>query len=203
MMWALLVSVLAAVGAVGVVSYMSARQEDEALPVLGQVTAFELTDRSGRSVGRGDLVGAPWVADFIFTRCTGICPILTSRMGELQALLHARPEVRLVSISVDPEHDTPEVLADYAGRQGADPGRWLFLTGDWQTTRRLVADGFKLAVSRADAGEAAEGELVTHSDRLVLVDARGRIRAYYHGSDDDVAIKVAEDIERLNLERPQ
>ncbi len=196
LMWAILGSVIVAVGVAGVMSVMSARTRS--LPVLGEVTDFSLTERSGRSVSLADLAGSPWVADFIFTRCTGVCPILSSRMKELQDLLHARPDVRLVSISVDPEHDTPDVLASYAERSGADPGRWLFLTGDWSATRRLVSEGFKLAVSRSEPGEVPEGELVTHSDRIVLVDREGRIRGYYHGTEEEAVERIADDLELLD-----
>jgi len=164
---------------------------------MGEVTDFTLTDRSGRSVSLSDLAGSPWVADFIFTRCTGLCPILSDHMRKLQEVLHARADVRLVSISVDPQHDTPKVLAAYAERNGADPGRWYFLTGDWVATRRLVSEGFRLAVSRGDPEEVAEGELVTHSDRMVLVDGRGRVRGYYHGTEDEAIDLLVADLELL------
>ena len=166
----------------------------------GGVPDFALTERSGQPVTRRDLDGRIWVADFIFTRCTGMCPILTSRMASLRALLdrHAdASEVRLVSFSVDPGWDTPEVLSRYAAGRGADAGRWLFLTGDRETMHRLIGDGFRLSVAEAPEGTAADGELITHSDRLVLVDRKGRIRGYYHGTEEDSAERLVEDISRL------
>jgi protein SCO1/2 len=173
-----------------------ARRQAE-LPVLGVLPAFSLTERSGRMVTRNDLMGRPWVADFIFTRCTGICPLLSARMAGLQESLAGRPDVKLVSISVDPQWDTPEVLARYADRHGADPDQWLFLTGEWDAIRKLVGEGFKLGVSRAKAGEVPDGELVTHSERLVLVDGQGRIRGYYHGTEDDSVEKLEADLQRV------
>jgi protein SCO1/2 len=173
-----------------------ARRQAE-LPVLGQLPAFSLTERSGRMVTRNDLMGRPWVADFIFTRCTGICPLLSARMAGLQEFLDGRPDVTLVSISVDPQYDTPEVLARYADRHGADPDRWLFLTGEWEAIRTLVGEGFMLGVSRAKPGEVPDGELVTHSDRLVLVDGEGRIRGFYHGTEDDSVERLEADLERV------
>lgn len=202
LIWALLAAVLVAVMLAGAWSLLSGTAP-EPPPVLGELPGFTLTASTGGPVGLDDLAGSPWVTDFIFTRCTGICPVLSGRMLELQRRLAAEkpsgglPAVRLVSISVDPQHDTPEVLAAYAERNGADRSRWLFLTGDWEEIRTLVGEGFKLGVSRGDPGEVAPGELVTHSDRMVLVDGRGRIRGYYHGTEEDSVERLMADLRRL------
>jgi cytochrome oxidase Cu insertion factor (SCO1/SenC/PrrC family) len=147
------------------------------LPVLGAVPDFALTDRDGRPVTRSDLAGAPWVADLVFTRCTLACPAMSQRMRRLDRDL---PEgVRLVSVTVDPDHDTPARLAAYAAALAAS-GRWLFLTGDREAIRHLAREGFKLAVDRVPAVDApTPGEAIVHSDRFVLVDAQGRIRGYF------------------------
>jgi protein SCO1/2 len=92
------------------------------------VPDFDLVERSNRKVTRQELTGKVWVADFIFTTCGGICPVMTSNMRKLQDKLFA--DIRLVSFTVDPTHDTPEVLTEYANRYGANKDRWLFLTGD-------------------------------------------------------------------------
>jgi len=176
------------------------RLEETSPPVLGQVPEFELTERAGGKVTRESLLGQIWIADFIFTRCTGICPLLSGRMRELQSAIAGRPGVRLVSISVDPEFDSPEVLDAYARNHGAEPGRWLFLTGGWEETRDLVGEGFRLNVSKAEPGEVPVGELVTHSDRMVLVDKRGGIRGYYHGTDDEGIEKLLADLDRVGRE---
>jgi protein SCO1/2 len=198
--WTLLGLVIAAVSVAGLWSLIP-KTPAEPLPVLGELPAFSLTESGGSAIGLEALSGRPWVADFIFTRCTGICPMLSTRMLALQEQMSASSslsEVRLVSISVDPQHDTEEVLRDYGLRNGADMDRWLFLTGEWEETRRLVGEGFKLGVSQADPAEVEEGELVTHSDRLVLVDGRGRIRGYYHGSEDDCVERILADLQRID-----
>lgn len=169
--------------------------------VLGELPDFDLTERSGARVTRASLAGRPWVADFIFTRCDGICPLLSARMSEIAKALGGRGGATLVSFSVDPDHDTPEVLAAYADRYGADPRRWLFLTGPRAEVHRLVSEGFRLSVAEAAPGAAREGELVTHSDRFVLVDGRGRIRAYYHGAEASSTRRVLDDLDRLLKER--
>lgn len=136
------------------------------LPVFGDVPDFALTDQAGRTVSKKDLAGSVWVADFIYTGCATACPALTQRMAEL------KPVVRLVTFSVDPEVDTPERLKAYAERYGAEPASWSFLTGSAEDVRKTVSEGFKLSAQKVDAD-------VFHSEKLVLVDARGRIRGYF------------------------
>jgi protein SCO1 len=116
------------------------------LPVYGSVPDFALTDQTGRPVRRADLEGKVWVTSFIFTSCPDECPLMAAQMAQLQSDLAHAPELHLVSISVDPEHDIPAVLAHYAERFNADPARWLFLTGDKQAIYRLVRDGFRLGL---------------------------------------------------------
>src|SRR6185369_16501073 len=112
-----------------------------ALPVLGTVPAFSLTERGGAPLTQNDLRGKVWVADFIFTRCPDVCPLLTSRMRDLQKTLdEARADVTLVSFTVDPGHDTPQVLQAYATAHGAGPG-WSFATGDRNVVSGLLRDG--------------------------------------------------------------
>jgi len=149
--------------------------------VLATVPDFSLIDQRGADFRSAELRGQIWVANFIFTRCTSMCPILTGEMLDLQARMAADPvgnRVRLVSFSVDPEHDRPAVLADYAASHGADPEHWTFATGERDEIWELSTRGFKLAV-----GEEPQGadDPLFHSDRLVLVDAAGRIRGYYSG----------------------
>ena len=148
------------------------------LPRLGSAPAFALVSEQGKAVARADYAGKVWIADFIFTRCGGSCPILSARMAALAGKMRDVPEVRFVSFGVDPEHDTPEVLAEYGRRLGADPARWSFLHGTRPVIRSLVKDGFKLAV---EDGPADSVEPILHSTRFVLVDAEGTIRGYYDG----------------------
>jgi protein SCO1/2 len=166
------------------------------LPDLGTVPPFSLTERSGRPFGSNDLRGHVWVADFIFTRCPDFCPALTTRMGDVQRQVAADDDpVRLVSFTVDPDHDTPAVLSDYAKRAGAGPS-WLFVTGPREALAALFRNGFKVAW--ADDGPA--GNQITHSDRFVLVDRDLRIRGYYHGTDPEDVARLVRDARALRAE---
>jgi protein SCO1/2 len=169
-------------------------------PDLGAVPEFALTERSGREVRRADLDGEPWIADFIFTRCTGMCPALSSRMAAVRRQVAAAGlRARFVSFSVDPTHDTPEVLREYARHVGADGDDWFFLTGPRDALYDLIGAGFHLSVSErgAAAVDAEGGELIAHSDRFVLVDGSGRIRGYYHGLDADMPASLLRDLAAL------
>jgi len=148
------------------------------LPVMNTVPEFTLTERSSREVRNQELAGQIWIADFVYTTCGGICPIMTQKMRTLQDKLPE--EIRLVSFSVDPETDTPAVLTEYANKFGADPKRWLFLTGNRESLYTLSKDGFKLAVENTGGTEV---EPITHSSRFAIVDRQGRIRGYYSMDD--------------------
>jgi cytochrome oxidase Cu insertion factor (SCO1/SenC/PrrC family) len=143
-----------------------------------ELAAFTMVERSGRQVSLADLAGRTLVLDFIFTTCAGPCPVMSAGMQDLQAALEGT-EVLLVSVTVDPETDTLEVLREYAGRYEADPERWLFLRGDSEAVGELAAS-VSLALQR-DSG-ADVGFQVSHSTRLVVVDGAGRVRGYYDGT---------------------
>ena len=175
----------------------------EGLPIYGTVPDFTLTERSGKKFGAADLKGKVWIADFIFTRCAGACPLMSTRMSKLRSRLAGEPELRFVSFSVDPEHDTPEVLSAYAEKFKADPEKWLFLTGERAALYRLSEQHFHLGVqeipaaaltpdgrvrrrrdqgeSRPAAGRELDTQSVSHSSKFALVDREGRIRGYYDG----------------------
>lgn len=173
------------------------------LPVMGTLPEFSLVGSNGQPLSHADLSGEIWVADFVFTQCPGLCPLLGAQMAKLQGILARDPnnKVRLVSFSVDPAHDTPEVLRAYADRLHADPGRWLFVTGERTALYSLIGDGFHLAVAERPEGQNSDGEgLITHSDRFVLVDRNMQIRAYYHGTDEDALSKLLSDIKRLDAD---
>ena len=151
---------------------------------FGAVGNFSLTERSGRPLSLSDLKGKVWVADFIFTRCGGPCPRLSKAMARLQAAFAASPEARFVSFSVDPAYDTPPVLSEYAGRFGADPDRWFFLTGETSDVHGVILDSFKMAVKENEGAARRPGEEVTHSLHFAVVDKEGRIRGYFTATDD-------------------
>lgn len=192
LLWGLLVAALLAVTVWAVRTRLSTPD----LPVLGQVPPFSLTSQRGETVALDDLAGEPWIADFIFTRCALSCPMMTTRMAELDDGRVA-PEVHLVSFSVDPQHDTPEVLAEYADAFGASR-RWHFLTGSKDEITELTLAGFHLAlIPDPPAGTAPPEEPIVHSTRFVLVDGRGRIRGYYDGMTRDGVEQLERDAKLL------
>lgn len=196
LLWSLLVLTLLVVAGAAVYQRM---RRPEPPPVLGPVPEFQLTNRDGRTIRLSDLAGKPWVADFIFTRCPASCPIMTSRMALVNRELADDVDFRPVSISVDPEHDTPEVLRRYAESFQA-PEDWLFLTGGRDEIFRLSKDGFKLGIDDNPA-PAPSGkphpEPILHSTRFILVDAQGQIRGYYNAFSDEDLEKLKRDLQAL------
>lgn len=161
------------------------------------VPEFSGVTQTGSAVTRSALAGKVWIADFIFTTCRGICPGMTSKMRSLAGQLRDEPGVRFVSFTVDPETDTPEVLARYGTEYGADPSRWLFVRMDKERIRSLSREGFRLAVE--DAGPSAP-EPVLHSTRFVLVDGEGTIRGYYDSTEPGALAALGADARRLAAE---
>lgn len=164
----------------------------------GTVPGFRLINQDGQPFGSAQLTGKIWIADFVYTTCPGPCPMISSRMSELQKPLE-KTDVHLVSVSVDPEKDTPEVLRGYAERLHAQPNRWDFLTGSKSAIYDLSRNGFKLAV---DDGSDEEGVPV-HSTRMILVDRHGTIRGYYDALAPDAVTKVLADSNHLLREQPK
>ena len=138
------------------------------LPVYGHVADFQLTAQTGQPFSSEALKGKIWVADFIFTSCTGPCSRMSSQMARVQR--STSEEIRLVSFTVDPARDTPEALAAYAKRYQAQPERWWLLTGPQPMLHQVARESFKLS--------NVDGSL-DHSTRFVLVDRAGQIRGYY------------------------
>ena len=162
---------------------------------MGPAPSFTLTDQNGEAFGSASLAGTPWVADFVFTRCPAICPVLSRSMARVQDATEAvAGETRFVSISVDPEHDTPEVLAAYAERHGADPDRWSLLTGERAEVWSLIRDGFKLMVAENPSDLSNP---IAHTPKLVLVDAGGQVRGYYDGTVPEEVSALERDLVRL------
>jgi protein SCO1 len=163
------------------------------LPVLGEVPVFKLTSESGQAFDGRSLDGHVWVADFVYTTCTGPCPTMSSKMHLIQDQTAAdMPDVRFVSFTVDPVHDTPAALAEYGKHFKQDPSRWVFLTGDAATLNQVGLNGFKL--------NGVDGSM-GHSTRFALVDRQRRIRGYYITGEDGFLPKLMHDIRQLERDR--
>jgi len=155
---------------------------------LGTMPDFALIDQNERPVRSADLKGKALVVGFIYTNCPDVCPLTTTRMRGLQVSLAKAgllgKEAMLISISVDPERDTPAVLAKYAAQYGADTTTWPFLTGKTDYVRTVVVEGFHLGAEKTPTHDHGGGPTpsyeVAHSDRVVLVDKSGKVRASYH-----------------------
>lgn len=171
---------------------------NRSLSSYGIVPPFELVNQDAQPFGSAELAGKIWIADFIFTSCPGPCPIISTRMSELQKPLE-KTDIHFVSFTVDPEKDTPEVLRTYAEKLHAQPQRWDFLTGSREAIHLLSRDGFKLGIS--DGAEEDGGP--THTTRFVLVDRRGAIRGYYDALASDGVTKLLADANHLFREQPK
>lgn len=164
------------------------------------VPAFKLINQEGKEITLDDLKGKIWVASFIFTRCHSSCPTVSATMARLREELPK--DVQLVSFSVDPRHDTPEVLATYAKHFLADPSRWYFLTGDRDQIYRVSKEGFLLAVEENPNPNADPGDLVMHSNRVVIVDPEGIARTTYNCMDPASVDLIKREVEKMEKESP-
>tara|TARA_B000000557_G_C20685587_1_gene405050 strand:+ start:263 stop:850 length:588 start_codon:yes stop_codon:yes gene_type:complete len=158
------------------------------LPEIGNVPQFEFTNSDGNIVTLDNLKGKVWVADFIFTTCTMACPMMTGNMNIVHKKFKKNDNVRLVSISVYPEYDTPEVLKNYASQYDADTEKWLFLTGKEDAVKDIIRDGFKIGDYE---------DIIFHSEKFALVDKKGIIRAYYNGMKSEDMKQLKKDINAL------
>ena len=162
------------------------------LPKLFPVPDAKLVDETGKPVSLASMKGSVTVYDFIFTHCTGTCPIMTNNMRAVTEKVGDDAPVRFVSITVDPARDTPEVLAAYAKRVRNDP-RWTFLTGDRAAIVDLSVKGFKLAAGDPMPG----GEALLHSSKFAVADKEGVIRGYFDATDGTAVEAVTQAIDAL------
>jgi len=152
------------------------------LPVLGQLSDFHLTNQNNEPVCLADLRGKVWVADIIFTRCPGPCAKMTRHLAELQSSLPATDAFRTVTLTSDPEYDTPPILKRYGEHFGADNRRWWFLTGDKKAIRELAVNDFKFVVVDKPAKDReVPDDLFIHSTFFMLVDGKGQVRGWIDG----------------------
>ncbi|MBK7977376.1 MAG: SCO family protein [Deltaproteobacteria bacterium] len=172
------------------------------IPVLGEVPEFTLVDTEGRPFGSRELAGRTYVANFFFTRCPSICPVHMQSAKALAALVSERAAgaVTLLSITVDPENDTPEVLREYGRKLGVAEPAWKLLGGERSAIVGFAEGGLKVPVGEAPASGASVMD-IAHTGRFVLVDGRGRIRGYYERSESRGMEELFEDARSIAAER--
>ena len=177
------------------VEYRTVNGEEIADTIFHTVPDFSFTDQSGNSFTQEDVKGKILVVDFMFTSCTGWCPIMTSQMQRLVWKLDgpAFDDVLFLSHTVDPEHDTPEVLSKYARQNKINTDRWKLLTGDKKSLYEHGVYGFFLAAEK----DALAPEGFLHSKMMVLVDREGHIRGYYDGLSAKEVDMAGDDIKML------
>ncbi len=159
--------------------------KENPLPILGAIPKFKFIDSEENLISRDDLIGKVWVADFIFTTCTMACPVMTGNMNLIHKAFKNDDEVRIVSISVYPEYDTPEVLKEYASRYDANTDQWHFLTGPEEDVKDVIKNGFKMGDYE---------DIIFHSEKFALIDQVGNIRGYYNGMKTEDVSALKKDI---------
>ena len=161
------------------------------------ITDFSLLNQNGQTITHNDYDNQIYVADFFFTTCPSICPIMTDNMVYLQGLLDAFPEVKLLSFSVTPEIDSVAVLKEYAIQKGVNDQRWNLLTGDKKAIYDLARKSYLVVQEDGDGGPHD----MIHTENFVLVDKQRRIRGYYDGTVREDMDKILSDIRILSVEK--
>ncbi len=187
--WIILGLIIISVAIFNLLPFYNKKKEQTPEVVYANVPDFSLTNQQGQTLGLSDLQGKIWVADFIFTHCPTICPVMTQEMAKLQSEFDTQA-VYFVSFTVDPERDTPEVLSRYAAQFGADKQQWHFLTGEKDQIYQLANDGFKLSAAQHGGG-------FPHSARFVLVVPNGKIYDYYDSRSKPAMKRLRKDVKTL------
>jgi protein SCO1 len=197
LVWILLIAISLGIAA----AYFSQKAGNQ-LKVLRHLPDFALTNQFGKPISLSSLRGEVWLANIIFTRCPGPCAKMTRQFAEIQTALPKDKPAQLITLTADPEYDTPFVLKNYAERFGADSANWHFLTGPKKEIYRLALDGLMLAVQEKTPDEKlTEDDLFIHSTLFVLVDKRGNVRSFYESTDEGVNERILADIKQLLRER--
>ena len=170
----------------GLLAVGCSKKSPEDVPVLGQLPQFSLLDQDQQPFVRGSMEGNLSVSAFVFTHCRSTCPRITAHMKGLQSRLSDIPSVQLVSVSVDPRNDTPEVIKAYMTKNGLDETNWRFVTGEEEAIRQVVVEGFRVGLGDEDS-KAAGAEDIMHSNSFVLVDDKAQVRGYYRANNDGIA----------------
>jgi cytochrome oxidase Cu insertion factor (SCO1/SenC/PrrC family) len=157
------------------------------LPIIGLVADFALTNQAGSAVSLADFRGRVWVADIIFTRCTGPCLKMSRQMKELQQTLPAAAQAKLVTLTTDPTYDTPAILKTYAGRFDANTDRWMFLTGPRSEISKLASGSLKLtALDNPPEKRESPQDLFVHSTIFVIVDKHAQLRGVFETTGEGI-----------------
>jgi len=196
--WGVLGVVLASIA----VLFVRSQYSRSSLPQISQVQPFTLTNQLGKIVSDRDLMGRVWVADIIFTRCAGPCPRMTEEMSKLQRAFSPSDPLLFVTLTTDPEYDTPAVLKTYSEKFVADPARWHFLTGTKPQIKDVAVGSLKLAaIEKEEADRENPNDLFIHSTIFILVDKRGAVRRSYESLEPGFQEKIRADIQSLLRER--
>ncbi|MCW5946294.1 MAG: SCO family protein [Fimbriimonadales bacterium] len=164
--------------------------DETSLGVIGELPPFSLVSHSGSEVSEKSVEGQVTVIGFFFTKCEGICPALTSAMKRLDSKFTNTNRLKLLQISVDPTNDTVERLKEFAAENGVSGDRWVLLTGQKGQAVSFAREGLKLGATEVPGD-------ILHSDRFVLVDAKGLIRGYYRPLEEDDFDRLVNDIQAL------
>ena len=169
------------------------------LPEIGTINSFSLTNQFGKKITLNDMKGRPWLADIIFTRCPTVCPRMTQTLGALRAELPSA--LRYVSLTTDPENDTPAVMKAFAEAHGSNDSNWHFLTGPKADLMRLAIDDLKLiSVPKEEGKRDNPNDLFVHSSLYILVDAKGRVRKSFEHDATNLLQQVKATLKRLDAE---
>jgi cytochrome oxidase Cu insertion factor (SCO1/SenC/PrrC family) len=194
LVWGGMIVIIAVVGAAFVRSKLTVA--DVPLPVIGQIPDFHLTNQNDEAVSLASLNGKVWIADIIFTRCPGPCRTMTKTLATLQSSLPADQPLRFVTLTSDPDYDTPPVMKKFAAEFAADPARWWFLTGNKPEIRSLAVNDFKfVVVERKPEDRSVPDDLFIHSTWFALVDQRGQVRGWFDSDGHEHATFESEDSE--------
>lgn len=183
--WGALILTAIAIAAAFVIERIQNSGPTPQLLSISQIPDFTLTNQNGQVITRSNLLGHVWIGDIIFTRCAGPCPRMTQAMRQLESALPKGKPVKLITLTTDPDYDTPTILKQYAARAGADPSRWWFLTGTKSEIRKVAVEGMKLvAQQKPEAERESSVDLFIHSTILVLVDKQGIVQAAFDTQDE-------------------
>lgn len=194
----LLLTLTAALGSYLLAQAVPRAAEQEITRLNFPVPEFTLTNQDGRVVTRADLRGKVWVGDIVFTRCAGPCPVMTKKLSDLQPELLRCGNVELLTLTTDPEFDSPKEMQRFGERFNADFAHWLFLTGTKKEIARLAVDGLKLvAIEKTPDQRENPEDLFIHSTRFVIVDKQGVMRASLDSNDPQIKGKVLKVVRKL------